>query len=65
MSTKSKLIHAVTAYDSKEQKKRSYNIHARGHKQITKHKLSDTCYQITLGIDAHSTIYSHHSIITL
>lgn len=37
----------------------------RGHKEATKHKLSDDCYRITLGRDKQSTIYSHFAIVTI
>jgi len=51
--TKAKLISAVTAYDSKESKKRSYNRNALG---IYFARVDDICADIAAGADARSAV---------
>lgn len=53
MQTKDKLIHAVTEYDRKESKKRSYNRHAIG---IYFQRVDEVCADIERGADTRKAI---------
>lgn len=53
MTTKEKLIHAVTAYDRKQSKKRGYNPHALG---IYFQRIDEICADIERGADVRKAL---------